>query len=150
MEMSRDNEKMNNSMRISNEMQLQNHSLTFIHKKITSFSSQHSLLFTHCVQHYCFLGQANLYRLCGLWQMSREKLTTFLVRIRFQLFGCKTQSVQQKRQQRVSTGPISYNRRNRFQPVFAIEESAGQCSQKFCKRGNFEASAETYNVQRHG
>ena len=36
-------------------------------KQITSFSYQHSILFTHGLQHHCFLGQANLHRLCGLW-----------------------------------------------------------------------------------
>ena len=30
------------------------------------------------------------------------------------------------------TGPKSYNGRSRFQPVYVIEESAGQCSRKFC------------------
>ena len=48
-------------------MLFQNHSLTFIHrKKITSFSYQHSILLTHGLQHYCLLGQANLYHLRGL------------------------------------------------------------------------------------
>ena len=65
---------------ISNELQLQNHSLTFCHQKqITSFSYQHSILFTHCLQHYCFLGQDNMYRLCELRQMSRQIWTIFLV-----------------------------------------------------------------------
>ena len=30
-------------------------------------------------QHYCFLGQANLYWLCGLLQMSRQIWMSFLV-----------------------------------------------------------------------
>ena len=51
---------------------------------------------------------------------------------RFQLLGCKTQSIQERRQERVPTGPKSYNGRNRFQPVCDIEESAGQCSKKLC------------------
>ena len=52
-------------------MQLQNHSLTFFQKKkIFSFGYQLSISFTHGLQHYCFLGQANLYRLCTIWQRS--------------------------------------------------------------------------------
>ena len=35
-------------------------------KQITSPSYQHSISFTHGLQHYCFPGQANLYLLCGL------------------------------------------------------------------------------------
>ena len=50
----------------------------------------------------------------------------FLVQKRFQLTGCKTQSIQERWQERVPTGPKSYNGRGRFQPVYAIEESAGQ------------------------
>ena len=37
-----------------------------------------------------------------------------------------------KDQERVSTGPKSYNERGRFQPVYEIEESVGQCSRKIC------------------
>ena len=76
--------------------------------QFTSFSYQHSIFFTYGLQHYCFLGQANLYGLCGLWQMSRQIWTIFLVQKRFQTLGCKAQSFQEKWQQRVSTGPKSY------------------------------------------
>ena len=31
------------------------------------------------IQHYCFLGQANLYRLCGKWQLPRLTWPIFLV-----------------------------------------------------------------------
>ena len=50
-------------------------------------------------------------------------------------------------QQSVPTGPKSYNGRGRFQPVYAIEESAGQCSRKLRYRGKFDASVDTYIVQ---
>ena len=30
------------------------------------------MLFTHDSQHYCFLGQANLYQLHGHWQMTKQ------------------------------------------------------------------------------
>ena len=65
--------------------------------------------YTHGSQHYGFLGQANLYRLSGLWQMPRQIWT-----ISFW------------------TGTKSYNGRGRFQPTYAIEESAGPCSRKLC------------------
>ena len=63
----------------SNELQLQNHSLTFIHKKIPSFSYQHSISFTHGFEHYCLLGQANLVRFCAVWQMAKHIWTYFTV-----------------------------------------------------------------------
>ena len=76
---------------ISNEIQFQNNSQFFIHKNKSLFSAtsilyrsplQHYAYNTtgsqHGLQHYCFLGRANLYRLCGLWQMSRQIWTTFL------------------------------------------------------------------------
>ena len=65
-------------------------------KQIISFSYQHSILFTHGLHHYCFLGQANVYRLCGLWQMSRQIWTIFLVQKRFRLLRRETQSFQEK------------------------------------------------------
>ena len=99
-------------------------------KRITSFSYQHSISFTHGLQHYCFLGKANVYRLCGLWEMSRQIWTIFMVQKRFQLLGYKTQNLQERWQQRVPTGPKSYFGRGRFQPVFEIEELAGQCSRE--------------------
>ena len=37
-------------------------------KQITSFSHLHSIWFTNEFQHFCFLAQANLYRLSGIWQ----------------------------------------------------------------------------------
>ena len=61
---------------------------------------------------------------------------------------CK--SIQERWQERVPTGPKSYSGRARFQPVYAIEESAGQCSRKLCSRRKIDPSADTYNVQRHG
>ena len=66
-------------------------------KQITSFSYQQSFSFTHGSQHYFFLGQANFYRLCGLWQMSRQIWTIFLVIKRFQLIECKTQGIHERR-----------------------------------------------------
>ena len=59
-------------------------------KQITSFSYHPSVWFTHGLQHHCFLGQANLYRLCGLWQMSRQIWTIFLDQKRLQLLGYST------------------------------------------------------------
>ena len=117
---------------ICNEMQLKSFSYLLSQKQITPFSYQLSISFTHGLQHYCFLGQANLYRLIGVWQISRQIWTIFLVQKRFQLLGCKFQSIQERWQERVPTGPKSYNGRGKLQPVYAIEESAGQCSRKLC------------------
>ena len=64
--------------------------------------------------------------------MSRQIWTVFLVEKRFQLLGYKTQSIQERSQRIVPTGPKTYDGRGRFQPVYAIEESAGQCGRKFC------------------
>ena len=122
---------------ISNETQLKIILQFSFTKTYTSFSYQHFISFTHGLQQYCFLGQVNLYRLCGFWQMSRQIWTIFLVEKRFQLLGCKTQSIQEKWQERVPTGPKSYNGRGRFQPVYAIEESTGEFSKKICSRRKF-------------
>ena len=112
METSRDNEQKN--AYIGNEMLLQKYFLTLIHKSKSPFSHQHSISFTHGLQHYRFLGQANLYRLCELWQTSRQIWTFFWVQKWFQILGCKTQSIQKRWQQRVPTGPKFYNGRSSF------------------------------------
>ena len=100
---------------IIKEMQLQNQSLTFIRKNKSLFSSyQHSISFTHGLQHYRLLEQAELYRLCGLWQMSRQILTILLVQNWFQLLRIKTRGIQEKWQQIVATDPKPFNGRSRF------------------------------------
>ena len=48
------------------------------------------------------------------------------------VFGCQTQSIHERWQESVPTGSNFYNGRGRCQPVYAIEESAGQCSRKLC------------------
>ena len=78
--------------------------------------------------------------------MPRQIWTIFLVQKWFHLLGCKTQCFQERWQQRVPTGPKSYKGRSRFQPVYAIEESAG-FSGKICWRRKFDPSFNTYNVQ---
>ena len=76
MEMSRDNDQKRKKypyMEVprdtgaykSIDLHLSNHCSTFILKnQLASFSYQHSISFTHGLQHYCLLGQANLHRLC--------------------------------------------------------------------------------------
>ena len=82
---------------LSNEKQLQNHSIILVHKnQITSFSYQHSNSLTHALKHYCFFGQTNLYRLCGLWQVPTQIWRIFLDRKGFQLFGCETDRFQER------------------------------------------------------
>ena len=106
---------------ISNELQLQNLSLTFIHKINLSFQLPAFYLVTQGLQHYWFFGQANLYRLCGLWQMSTQISTNFLVQKRLQLLGCKTQSFQEEDNKDfrlvrdITTGESDFNQ---FQQIF--------------------------------
>ena len=64
--------------------------------------------------------------------MSRQIWTIFFVQKRLQLLGGKTQSIRERWQEGVPTGPKSCDGRGRFQPVYAIEESAGQCNRKRC------------------
>ena len=78
LEMSRDNDQQK-QRKVSNEKQLQNHCSTFILKnQLASFSYLHSISFTRGLQHDRNLGQANLHRLCGLWQVSRQIWTILL------------------------------------------------------------------------
>ena len=91
MEMSRDNDQKRKEypyMEVSrdtgayksSDLQLSNHCSTFILKnQLAFFSYQHSISLTHGLPHYCFLRQANLHRLYGLWQVSRQIWTSFLV-----------------------------------------------------------------------
>ena len=91
METPRDNDHKKAYMR--NLLQLQYHSSPFIlEKQINSFSYQCTIstIKTHGLRHYCFHGQANLYRLCRLWKMSRrQNWAIFLVQKRLRLLGCK-------------------------------------------------------------
>ena len=83
MEVSRDT-----SVYKSSDLHLSNHCSTFILKsQLASFSYQHSISFTHGLQHYCFFGQTGLHRLCGLWQESRQIWANLLVQKRLQLLG---------------------------------------------------------------
>ena len=51
---------------------------------------------------------------------------------------------------KIPMGTKPYNRRRRFQPAHAIEESAGHCSRKLCWTGELLSNADTNNVERHG
>ena len=73
--MSRENDQKN--AYISNEMQLQNLSLAFIPENKSLISATRIVSFTHGLQNYSNLGQANFYQLCGLWQVSRQIWTKF-------------------------------------------------------------------------
>ena len=68
----------------------------------------------------------------------------------FQIFGCRTQSFQKKWQQRVPTGAKSYNGRDRFQPIYAIEESAGHCSRKILLKRKTCPKDDGNTFQRNG
>ena len=121
---------------IVNGLQLQNHSLTFIHKNRSPLSATSILSRSPCLQHYCLFGQANLYRLCDFWQMSRQTWTIFMVQNWFQLLGCKTQKFQKIWQQRVHTRSKSYNGRGRFQPVFLLRKQLVVAAENFAREEN--------------
>ena len=114
------------------------HWLSFSKKQISVFGYQCiiSTKKTYGLRHDCFQGIANLYRLCWLWKMSGQIWTILSVQECFQLLRCKTQSFQERRQQRFWTSTKSYNGRVRLQPIHAIEESAGHCSRKLWRVQN--------------
>ena len=68
--------------------------------------------------------------------MSRQIWTIFLVQKWFQLLGYKTQSVQERWQERVPTGPKSYNGRGRFQPVYALRNQLVNAAENFARDEN--------------
>ena len=59
-------------------------------------------------------------------------------------------SVQEIGQQKLSPSSKSHNGRGRFQPAPAIEESASHGSRNLSWRGKLVPSAHTNNIQRHG
>ena len=59
-----------------------------------------------------------------------DRIRQFIWSKKIPISWIKTQSFQERRQQRVPTGPKSYNGRSIFQPVYAIEESACHSSRK--------------------
>ena len=97
---------------------------------ISNHSFQLSISFTHGLQHYCFLGQAYLYRLCGLWQMSRQIWTIFLVQKRFLDVKLKVFRKDDKKEfrlvQNLTMGEADFNQfmRLRNQLVNAAEKFA--------------------------
>ena len=133
MEVSRDNGAYKSS-----KLQLSNHCSTFILKnQLASFSYQHSISFTHGLKHSCFLGQANLHRLCGLWQEFRQIWTIFLVQKWLQLIGSQSKSVQEKRQKcRISTETKPFNGRSRFQPVYSQGDQLVVAADNFVREQN--------------
>ena len=95
LEMSRNNDR--EEPYIGNNLQHQRHSLNFILENNQDFSYRNSISITkfHGLQHYCSLGQANLYRVCGLWKRQRPIWLIFFVQKRFQIFEYKTQFFQE-------------------------------------------------------
>ena len=97
-------------------------------KLFTFFSNQRAIFSAHGLQLYCFLGQVNLYCLCGLWKMSRQIWWFFKVRKFLQLLACQIYGVQAERQKRLSSGPKSHYERSRLrnQLVIAVENFGGE------------------------
>ena len=135
----------------SSDLQLSNHCSTFILKnQIASFSYHHSISFTRGLQHYSVLGQTSLHRLCGLWQVSKQIWTFFLVQKGFQLLGCKTKCVQERRQKcRISTLTKLFKGRIRFQPVYSTKKSTSCCCRQLSQSTKIVASSSIQTVQRH-
>ena len=134
----------------SNDLLFSNRCSTF-KNQLASFSYQHSVSFTHGLQHYCFLGQTGLHRLCGHWRMLRQVWTIFMVQKWLQLLGYLTKSVQKRRQNcGISTETKLFNGRSRFQPVYSTKKSTSCCNRQLFQRTKFVASSSIYTVQRHG
>ena len=135
---------------ISNEKQLQNLSVTFIQKKqITTFSYQHSISSTHGLQHYCFLGQANLHRLCGLWhcqdrfgQISWSKNDFNNLDVKLKVFK-KDDNKEVRLVQNPTTGEAVFNQ------LMRLRNQLVNAAKNFGREQNFDPSIDTYNVQRH-
>ena len=129
---------------ISNEMQLQNHSSAFIHKS-KSLLSATSILY-RCLQSYCFLGRAKLYRLCGLGkcqdrfgQFSWSKKDPNYLDVKLKVF--KKDDKKEFRlvhsESQISTSLFDWGIRWSLQQKTLLERK-------------IYPSADTYNVQRHG
>ena len=76
MEISRDDDQRH--AYICNKLQLQNHSLTLIHKNKSLLSATYYPVHPWLIP-LLLLGQANLYRICGHWQSLRQIWTILLV-----------------------------------------------------------------------
>ena len=115
----------------SSDLQLSNQCSIFILKnQLASFSCQHSLSFTHGLQHYRNFGQTNLYRLCGLWQEPRQIWTLFLVQndsnyldINLKVFKREDKNAKFRLRQNLSMGEADFNQfiRQRNQLVVAAD-----------------------------
>ena len=69
--------------------------------------------------------------------MSRQIWTIFKVQKRFQLLGCKTQSIQERSQQIVPTGPKSYyGREAKFNQFMRLRSQLVKAAKKFAREEN--------------
>ena len=117
---------------ISNEKQLQNHSLTFILKnQLASFSYQHSISFTHGLQHYRNLGQAKLAPI--MWTLASvktdldeflgPKMTPTTWKFKLKVFKREDKNAEFRLRQNLSMGEADFNQfiRQRSQLVVAAD-----------------------------
>ena len=68
--------------------------------------------------------------------MSRQIWTIFLVQKRFQLLGCKTQSIQERRQERVPTGSKSTMGEADFNQFMRLRNQLVNAAENFAREEN--------------
>ena len=79
--------------KLVNNLQMHKHNLSFVlTRQVTCFNFQQSISTkkTHGSQYYRFFAQAHLYRLCGIWKVSRHIWTVFLPQKQFKQLEYKT------------------------------------------------------------
>ena len=117
-----------NDAYISDKKQLRNHSLTFSHE--SNFQLPAFFSFTDGLQHHRNLGQANLHRLCGFYQVSSQIWTVFLVQndsnyldIKLKVFKSEDKNAEFRLRQNLSMGEADFNQfiRQRNQLVVAAD-----------------------------
>ena len=135
---------------ISNELQLQNHSLISLHKK-KSLLRATSILVSSTMAYNTTASMDKL--TCSDYADFDKRQGRFgqlnWLKIDSPFLDVKLRVFKKWWQQRVTK---TYKWGGRFQPVYAIEESAGQCSRKLCQKRRLAGTpaADTSNVQRHG
>ena len=132
-------------------LKLQNHSLTFIHKN-KSLRSATSILSRSPMSYNTTASLVKLTRTDNadfgksqdrFGQFSGSKNDSNYLDVKLKVFN-KDDNKEFQLVQSLTMGEVEFN------PVFAIEESAGQNGRKLCLRGTLVPSADTYNVQRFG
>ena len=118
-------------------MQFQNHSLTFILKKNLFFRLPALYLVHPWLTTLSLPWTSQL--LPAMWSLANFKTDVdsfFLVQKTFPPLGCKTQSIQERWQQRVPTGPRSYNGRGVFNQYIRLRNQPVIAAKNFAREEN--------------